>query len=1291
MAPQCLLLVLGVWTLLETTVKGIRVERVHIKLLRGTSGTVDAFKGCTNVTLLNQNLLSSRIIELSFQPDCEGQVYYSHYGSLEPKEFVTEFLAQTNQLAHIITIHFVVEENRDMKRIFRASGRVLILRPNQSLSTILNLHNCYARLLRPPRYRKLIGSCGGSLYEWQNCENLQDVQYAEQTDLDDFVLAIRQDKEVNVLIYLVEKLQPPEPSFASSLRVEMAPGILSAVRHNVLSTDDMAAYFRVRRSPSECSFCRANSRTKIKQFSQRDIDNLEVALLCDKLDESSAELLEMEMDLVNVLGHVSYERFVLTVSKTNYKADVSYEDVIVNGNSSAPFLVQGDKDDRFWTVDGLNRGILLREGASVDQFAANLALEYSSTTNIISTDNLVLQPDQQTFQFLVPIIVLPSNIYYYVNFQEFSVLIGRTTTLARNLINLPDPVFLGDLVFIVSKPLPASGEFLLEGKRSTSFSLQDVFSLKVSYRSSPAAKPGQEHILLVCSNSAFVTEVVTTVHYDHHLNDKSIPKKAKESDLQMKVGALGMAVERVPFERNHLHYEDSAAEGDSCPQDIFFKITSQLTDSASFSALNNNGKIADENGNALTEFTQKDINRGRVFYYPPPSVLDRLQPRSLSFEFSVADRSGNKVNNHKFYIYLDSVKIVKSVTKNITVSSTQLPPVIPLGMDIISPAYNVSKSRFILKDPPKHGTLRDLENNVLTVGDIFTFNELINGVIRYVASSKTLSEDAFKLVVYDYSSDNDQIHHSKYVSINVQLRVDNARSSHSDADRLDTTSWQLKVIEGGSKSIDMLGSRLVMVESPKHGRVIIGNSLSQQGKAGVTSVTYLHSGDEVGLFEESDSFTVQNEDETNTRVEVVISPVDNSPPVVILPLEPKVVESGNVSLGIEVEDRDSEHFTCDIDEQPNYGWVTSSKGFVLTFDEKLIDSLVYVQNLHAQLEPRRDSFSFTCKDSMNTSPRHTLTIEILPANDEQPYLSIDDITALEGKIAPVKIKVTDRDLPRDPLTFQLTKPPASGIIGLLKANGELQTVEEFTDDDIDRVAYQQDGSEVSFDSFELTVSDGIYSVAFTARVHVLAVDDELPHVVVNRGLELGPKDIKEISDKFLMAQDKDSPDERIHFVITRPPRHGKVVIDSEQTSRFTQEDIKDRRIKYRHTSRLCCFNDSFEFKVTDGYNTGPVQSFSIDVSAPDIEEESLKPKSISLSSIAFGFRSSSNYSAILTERDLNENGVDWLRVLQQPTNGELQFREGKLDQCVAIRQSDRSYDICNISSYLEANLNLLSS
>ncbi|OQR79920.1 extracellular matrix protein 3-like [Tropilaelaps mercedesae] len=1265
MASCYLLLTFGAWTLLLASVQGLRVERVHVEFLRGASGMVDAFKGCKNVTLLSQNLLASRVIELSFQPDCLGDLHFSHYGSLEPKEFVGEFLAQADGPAFVIAVHFVASENRDLRRVFRATGKVPILRPNQSLSTILNLHNCHARLLRAPRYVQLSGGCGGSLYEWQNCENFQDAQYAEQADLDDFVLAIRHDREVNVLVYLVDKLQSPEPSFASSLRVEMAPGILSAIRHDVLSTDDIAAFFRVRRSPSECSFCRVNSRTKIKQFSQREIDNLEVGLICDRLNPSPGELQEMEMDLINVLGDVSYERFILTLSKTKYEADVSYDYVVVNGNSSASLIVQGAKNDRFWTIDGLNRGILQQEGVTVDQFAANVALEYRSTAKEISTDNLVLQPDKQKFQFLVPIIVIPSNVHYFVKFEELSVLIGRTITLTRDLIELPESVYLGDLLFMVAKPLPSQGEFLLDGKRSTSFTLREIFSLKVSYRSSAAAKTGTEEVLLICRNSAFSTEIVTTIKYAHHGKDRSIPRKAKESDLQMKVGALGMAVERVPFERNHLHYEDAASQGDSCPQDILYKITSQPTDSSSSSAFNANGKIADENGVPLSEFTQKDINRGRVFYYPPASVLDRLQPRSLSFEFSVADRSGNKVNNHKFYIYLDSVKIFKSVTKDISMNSAHSPPIVPLGLDIIGSAYNVSTSRFILKDPPRHGTLRDSENNVLTVGDIFTFDELMTGVIRYVASTKILTEDALELVVYDYISDHGKIRHNKYVSINVRFRVDNARVVQHVSDRLDLTSWQLKVPEGGSKSIVMLGSRLVVVESPRHGRVIIGDGQSQQGKGGVTNVTYLHFGDEVGLVDERDSFVVQNEGEMNMRVEVVITPVDNSAPQILLPLDPQVPEGGNVSLGIAIEDRDTEHFNCDINEQPNYGYLTSTHGFVLTFNEELVNNLVYVQNIHAQLEPRKDSFSFACKDSINTSPRHTVTINILPANDEQPYLSIDGVTVLEGKVAPVKIKVTDRDLPRDQLTFQVTKQPGSGMVGLLKANGELQPVEEFTDDDTDRVAYQHDGSEVTFDSFELTVFDGMHHVAFTATVEVVAVDDELPHIVLNRGLELGPKSMKEITDNLLKAQDNDSPDERIRFVIVRSPRHGKVLIDTEETNRFTQEDIKARRIKYRHTSQLCCFNDSFTFRVTDGYNTGSVQRFAIDIIGPDVEEESLKPKSISVSSVAFGFHSS-NFSTALTEKDLSENGVDWLRVIQKPTNGELRFREGECNQYAQI-------------------------
>ena len=172
-----------------------------------------------------------------------------------------------------------------------------------------------------------------------------------------------------------------------------------------------------------------------------------------------------------------------------------------------------------------------------------------------------------------------------------------------------------------------------------------------------------------------------------------------------------------------------------------------------------------------------------------------------------------------------------------------------------------------------------------------------------------------------------------------------------------------------------------------------------------------------------------------------------------------------------------------------------------------------------------------------------------------------------------KINPFDRDRPTDELVFFVTKQPINGEL-LLQNNSALNPATDFGyevlsgDTDITLI-YQHKGTETTKDQFELSVFDGVHTTEGMVNITIIPMDDEQPRLVVNTGLRIDRGQSKTITTRNLKAQDLDSEDSQLMYIVMMESISGKLqklntsqlYSDLVKGSNFTQTDIDRKRIR----------------------------------------------------------------------------------------------------------------------------------
>ncbi|XP_077378738.1 chondroitin sulfate proteoglycan 4 isoform X2 [Festucalex cinctus] len=244
---------------------------------------------------------------------------------------------------------------------------------------------------------------------------------------------------------------------------------------------------------------------------------------------------------------------------------------------------------------------------------------------------------------------------------------------------------------------------------------------------------------------------------------------------------------------------------------------------------------------------------------------------------------------------------------------------------------------------------------------------------------------------------------------------------------------------------------------------------------------------------------------------------------------------------------------------------------------------------HDNSETAHDSFAFSAwvNPKGKTAQRpvddidvieESFNITISAVNDQPPVLKTKapSLTVVQGDavaIKPDNLSVEDLDNPPDDIVFSVISKPNNGYLAL---DGQLnESIGAFTQAQINNgsVYFIQDGSPTS-GVFYFSVTDGHHKPIY--KLFNLDVTKITISLVNHTGLTL-----EQGSTAVFLTQDKlaaktNGRNATIHYQISRQPKFGKLLLDTQEVSQFDQEVVQAGRLAY-HMTNLTSAEDSFEF------------------------------------------------------------------------------------------------------------------
>ncbi|XP_071125097.1 extracellular matrix protein 3-like [Mytilus edulis] len=785
------------------------------------------------------------------------------------------------------------------------------------------------------------------------------------------------------------------------------------------------------------------------------------------------------------------------------------------------------------------------------------------------------------------------------------------------------------------------------------FTQMDILDNKLFYR-----HVGPHHTSVVIDKIQFSLmsgEKIKTVSETYKFLVKIYPVDDKPPTIgpETQLNFTVTEFQVTPFKRKNLFYIDS----DTNESKLKYHITRSPFDQDSYVHLDA-GQIVmcDQLNVAVNTFEQAEIFHQKICYRPPSSEQG-LTERRIQFYFEVEDSSGNILPNQHFTITLIPVNNQPPIVTNMgaTVLENQQVVLNTQVIDVQDPDSNTNMIQFTLIKLPDFGSLLKGQQ-FLDVSDTFSYADLFSGTVIYQSKDNDEKSDLINLEV------TDGVH---VVPIGVRITVKKKEKKPTlDLNGKKKLKLEFEVNEGGFVVLSSEYIKIKNVIEPKaiqfhvksravEGSVVLGNWPTNQFTYQDVldkKVQYKHQGSDVGYNGKSDRFVLvlHGRDMVGERPEITVNiyilPVDNITPT-IYTTETFTVYEGEkerfLPTHLDVVDQDTkdENVQCIITTQPTKGYIEnispapgsekSRVGMSVTafyIEDVRLGHMNYVQSIHFGEEPKHDSFAFKCTDGVNISPDAvTFHISIYPKNDESPKVFIREFIVMEGmelKIDSPILSAVDEDVPSDEITFIIRTFPQHGQIVQQRRTGIIP-ITQFTKSDIVRsstIMYQHDNTESFEDSVEFIVTDGLHNVTQNIPIIIIPVDDETPRLTIHTGLQIDNiGDRKLISDKVLKAEDLDSHDPNITFIIRRLPSQGYFIKDKGHdrivnmtySANFTQFEIDSQQVYYIHTGTEGK-RDIIKFDVTDGLNPLIDQYFYITIKGMDLNYPEVYNKGVKL-------------------------------------------------------------------------------
>lgn len=480
-----------------------------------------------------------------------------------------------------------------------------------------------------------------------------------------------------------------------------------------------------------------------------------------------------------------------------------------------------------------------------------------------------------------------------------------------------------------------------------------------------------------------------------------------------------------------------------------------------------------------------------------------------------------------------------------------------------------------------------------------------------------------------------------------------------------------------------------------NGQALIANSTFTQADVTSGRIVYQNNGNETT----QDSFVFAVVDGRggtipNTTFAINVTPV-NDPPVLrslnaLSSTEGLLTTISNTTLLVTDSEQGAAQIVYTLTSLPTVGTLSLLAGSVVgplslggTFTQADINTnrIGYSQN---GAEVTTDSFTFVASDGSGgfLNPQtQTLAINVNLVNDAPVLVTNTPLTVSQGGpqfITSAFLRATDAELvtpaQQDQIRFSVTNLPTSGTLFL---NGTVLSAPfTFTQADLNAqaLAYAQGGAPSNSDRFTFTITDGIDTVpttgAFAYEIFVQRVSSPPVLATLNPRITLDEGDTALVNTAVLQVTDPDSAAFLITYTLGATPANGSLLRSGTALTvgqTFTQFDIDNDRIEYRHNGSEQALTDAFTFTFRDETGAGPVavQTFSISVN-PVNDPPTLLTTNPQIT-VTEGFGLDLTQTLLnATDPDNLAQGITYT-VLDNPTNGTI-LRSGT--QVFSFTQSD---------------------
>ncbi|KAH0618554.1 hypothetical protein JD844_017886 [Phrynosoma platyrhinos] len=1074
----------------------------------------------------------------------------------------------------------------------------------------------------------------------------------------------------------------PQAAFMAMFILEIDEFILTPLTTVTLDAVDEETQrerlvFNITKPPPQGYITHLEDQSKaITSFTWQDLYDMKIAFQPSNISHSERQNYEVEFQAIDsffmnslpIVVHFSVRSTVTNAPRVSWNMGldllegqsrpITWESLQIVDNDN-PYGIQ------LLVVEGLNHGWLTVQGEKSFMFGVKQlrdgVVRYHHDNSDTTKDNIVfkISDGKHNVRHKFPINIVPKDDSppFLVNNLVLELKEGDTVLIDNHMLTAADFDSSDDyILYKVSKP-PSAGELIKQrfpdgsGTSVSSFFQRDLFHGLIYYHhfGGEIFQDSFEFILADSQEPPNLSDSQITMIHIMPVNDH-LPEEVPGTIRHLVV----KETEITHITKDNLHFTDAESPDNQLIYTVtkacFSPTTPGLYDAGKLIFTDNvKSYMKNSLSPVLSSFTQHAVTHMKVAYMPP---LMEMGPDLLivQFEFSVSDQQGGMRTGLFFNITVMPVddKAPEIFTNHLKTEEGASSFITADHLMVTDLDTKTSDIQIELKKSPLHGHIK-LHGDTMLEGEKFTLWDLHSSNVWYQHDSSETLED---------------------------------RVIFSATDGFNTADGMLRVQLITSVNIGDGTLSNIMLKEPIHHKVILLNDTMLwspnnhiRGEIGhryiTDSITFVLSDGEDGKADGccSDKKILPpiplHSSLPVHDLNITVLPVNNQWPS-IQTGEMFVVEEGSSAritlkyLDASDEDSRPQELTFFLETNPVYGYLEnilptpgyekSNAGLnisVFTFQNLQDGYINYVQSKHEHAEPTSDGFMVSVSDGLHKSITTPFYIVIFPVNDEIPQLQLRNITVMEGNIGamgPGTINVEDFDIPQDLLRFYIVTPPRHGMIlnGIygreiehyrqlspLVLHQDLE-IHSFTLEEIKQgiatalsglmLMYMHDDTESLEDSFTVQLTDGKHTVQGTLYIYIMPVNDEIPHLSRNTGVEVEAGGSKVISSVSLEVEDKDSPRNQLQYVINNKPKWGHLKLKIASTwstlhpgMNFTQDDVDMNCLWYFHTSILIPeSHDSFRFYVTDGQNTSPPRSFYMFIKSMGKGDIVLFTKSVTL-------------------------------------------------------------------------------